>query len=75
MKNKVSERLKLKYVDSCKSQYKEFLQALEVNPTINMSGLYESEIENGLFIEAEVIISMLLVEFIIIWIFGIRKKY
>lgn len=35
MKNKVSERLKLKYVDSCKSQYKEFLQALEVNPTIN----------------------------------------
>lgn len=58
MKNKVSERLKLKYVDSCKSQYKEFLQALEINPTINMSGLYESEIENGLFIEAEVIISM-----------------
>lgn len=58
MKSKISERLKLKYVDSCKPQYKEFLQALEVNPTINMSGLYESEIENGLFIEAEVIISI-----------------
>ena len=58
MKNKISERLKLKYVDSCKPQYMEFLKALEVNPTINMSGLYESEIENGLFIEAEVIISI-----------------
>lgn len=58
MKKKISERLKLKYVDSCKPQYKEFLQALDVNPTINMSGLYESEIENGLFIEAEVKISI-----------------
>lgn len=58
MKKKISERLKLKYVDSCKPQYKEFLQALDINPTINMSGLYESEIENGLFIEAEVIISI-----------------
>jgi len=58
MKNKISERLKLKYVDSCKPKYKEFLQALNINPTINMSGLYESEIESGLFIEAEVIISI-----------------
>lgn len=58
MKNKISERLKLKYVASCKPQHKEFLQALDINPTINMSGLYESEIENGLFIEAEVIISI-----------------
>lgn len=58
MKNKISERLKLKYVASCKPQHKEFLQALDINPTINMLCLYESEIENGLFIEAEVIISI-----------------
>ncbi|MDE6432633.1 MAG: Mov34/MPN/PAD-1 family protein [Lachnospiraceae bacterium] len=58
MKSKISERLKLKQVELCAPQYKEFLEALEVNSTINTLGLYESEIENGLFIEAEVTISI-----------------
>ena len=58
MKNKISERLKLRYVDSYGEQYEEFLQALECNSSINTVGVYESEIEKGLFIKAEVTISI-----------------
>lgn len=56
--NNINERLKLESIDSYEPLYKDFLQALEVNPSINILGLYKSEIEEGLFIKAEVIISI-----------------
>lgn len=58
MIGKISERLKLKHIDVYGEQYEEFLQALEGNSFINKVGIYESEIEDGLFIEAEVVISI-----------------
>lgn len=58
MNSKVSQRLKLKNIDSYDPQYKDFLQAIDANSTINRIDIYESEIEKGLFIEAEVTISL-----------------
>lgn len=58
MENKINERLKLKHIDSYNPRYKDFLQALEVNSTIQTLKVYESEVEEGLFVEAEVTISI-----------------
>ena len=54
MKNKISDRLQLKQIDSYELKYKDFIHAIDINQDINVTGFYKSEIENGLFIEAEI---------------------
>ena len=58
MKNKISDRLQLKQIDSYELKYKDFIYAIEKNQDINVIGFYKSELENGLFIEAEISISI-----------------
>lgn len=58
MKNKISDRLQLKQIDSYELKYKDFIYAVDVNQDIDIIGFYKSEIENGLFIEAEISISI-----------------
>ena len=58
MQSKISERIKLSHIDSYDPKYEDFLQAIDANSRINTLGVYESKIEKGLFIEAEINISI-----------------